>query len=96
MEETLFNWSSSYLAPMRGLGNGPTRGGRPDDHRSTSGFPVNGQDDTLNNYVVDGIDDNERVIGTIGVKPNVEGIQEITVQTNSYSPEARRTGGRRG
>ena len=76
-----------------GPGNGLTSGGRPDDRRSTSGFSVNGQDDTLNNYVVDGIDNNERVIGTIGVKPNVEGIQEITVQTNSYAAEAGRTAG---
>jgi hypothetical protein len=76
-----------------GPGNGLTSGGRPDDRRSTSGFSVNGQDDTLNNYVVDGIDDNERIIGTIGVKPSVEGIQEITVQTNSYAPEAGRTAG---
>ncbi|WP_263384894.1 TonB-dependent receptor [Granulicella arctica] len=76
-----------------GPGNGLTSGGRPDDRRNTSGFSVNGQDDTLNNYVIDGIDDNERVIGTIGVKPNVEGIQEITVQTNSYSAEAGRTAG---
>jgi hypothetical protein len=76
-----------------GPGNGLTSGGRPDDRRSTNGFSVNGQDDTLNNYIVDGIDDNERVIGTIGVKPSVEGIQEITVQTNSYAPEAGRTAG---
>jgi hypothetical protein len=76
-----------------GPGNGLTSGGRPDDRRTTNGFSVNGQDDTLNNYVVDGIDDNERVIGTIGVKPSVEGIQEITVQTNSYAPEAGRTAG---
>ena len=76
-----------------GPGNGLTSGARPDDRRSTSSFSVNGQDDTLNNYVVDGIDNNERVIGTIGVKPNVEGIQEITVQTNSYAAEAGRTAG---
>jgi hypothetical protein len=76
-----------------GPGNGLTSGGRPDDRRSTSGFSANGQDDTLNNYVIDGIDDNERIIGTIGVKPSVEGIQEITVQTNSYAPEAGRTAG---
>jgi hypothetical protein len=76
-----------------GPGNGLTSGGRPDDRRSTSGFSVNGQDDTLNNYIIDGMDDNERVIGTIGVKPNVEGIQEITVETNSYAPEAGRTAG---
>jgi hypothetical protein len=76
-----------------GMGNGLTSGGRPDDRRSTSGFSVNGQDDTLNNFVIDGIDDNERIIGTIGVKPSVEGIQEISVQTNSYAPEAGRTAG---
>jgi hypothetical protein len=76
-----------------GPGNGLTSGGRPDDRRTTNGFSVNGQDDILNNYIVDGIDDNERIIGTIGVKPSVEGIQEITVQTNSYAPEAGRTAG---
>lgn len=76
-----------------GPGNGLTSGGRPDDRRPTSSFSVNGQDDTLNNTTVDGIDDNERIIGTTGVKPVVEGIQEITVQTNSYAAEAGRTAG---
>jgi hypothetical protein len=76
-----------------GPGNGLTSGGRPDDRRISASFSVNGQDDTLNNYIVDGIDDNERVIGTIGVRPSVEGIQEITVETNSYSAQAGRTAG---
>ena len=77
-----------------GPGNGLSSGGRPDDRRSNAaGLSVNGQDDTLNNWVVDGIDDNERIIGTIGIKPNVEGIQEITVETNSYAAEAGRTAG---
>ena len=76
-----------------GPGNGLTSGGRPDDRRVSASFSVNGQDDTLNNYIIDGTDDNERVIGTIGVRPNVEGIQEITVETNSYSAEAGRTAG---
>lgn len=76
-----------------GPGNGLTSGGRPDDRRISASFSVNGQDDTLNNYIIDGADDNERIIGTIGVRPNVEGIQEITVQTNSYSVEAGRTAG---
>ncbi len=77
-----------------GPGNGLSSGGRPDDRRNNAaGLSVNGQDDTLNNWVIDGVDDNERIIGTIGVKPNVEGIQEITVQTNSYAAEAGRTAG---
>ncbi len=42
---------------------------------------------------MDGIDDNERIIGTTGIKPSVEGIQEITIQTNSYAAEAGRTAG---
>ena len=76
-----------------GPGNGLTSGGRPDDRRQSAGFSVNGQDNTLNDYTVDGIDDNERIIGTIGVRPDVEGINEITIQTNSYAPEAGRTAG---
>jgi hypothetical protein len=77
-----------------GAGNGLSSGGRPDDRRTNAaGLSVNGQDDTLNNWVVDGVDNNERVIGTIGIKPNIEGIQEITIQTNSYAPEAGRTAG---
>src|SRR5579863_547478 len=76
-----------------GPGNGLTSGGRPDDRRQTASFSVNGQDDTLNNYTIDGIDDNERIIGTIGVRPIVEAIDEITVQTNNYTAEAGRTAG---
>ena len=77
-----------------GSGNSLSSGGRPDDRRTNAaGLSVNGQDESLNNWVVDGIDDNERVIGSIGVKPNIEGINEITVETNSYAPEAGRTAG---
>jgi hypothetical protein len=77
-----------------GAGNGLGSGGRPDDRRTNAnGLSVNGQDEALNNWIVDGLDNNERIIGTIGVKPNVEGIQEITIQTNSYAAEAGRTAG---
>jgi hypothetical protein len=76
-----------------GPGNGLTSGQRPDDRRQSSGFSVNGQDNVLNDFTIDGIDDNERIIGAIGVRPDVEGINEITVQTNSYAPEAGRTAG---
>src|SRR5580692_10940228 len=78
----------------QGSGNSLSSGGRPDDRRTNAaGLSVNGQDESLNNWVVDGVDDNERVIGSIGVKPNIEGIQEITIETNSYAPEAGRTAG---
>jgi hypothetical protein len=83
------------LAPgaNEGPGNGLTSGNRPDDRRSTNGLSVNGFDDVLNNEIIDGIDNNERIIGTIGVKPSIESIQEVTVQTNNYAPEIGRTAG---
>jgi hypothetical protein len=76
-----------------GPGNGITSGARPDDRRQSASFSVNGQGDTLNNFTIDGIDNNERIIGTIGVRPSVESIQEITVETNDYAPEIGRTAG---
>ncbi len=83
------------LAPgaNEGPGNGLTSGNRPDDRRSTNGLSVNGFDDVLNNELIDGIDNNERIIGTIGVKPSIESIQEVNVETNNYSPEIGRTAG---
>jgi outer membrane receptor protein involved in Fe transport len=73
--------------------NGLSSGGRPNDRRQTSSFSVNGQQDTLNNELIDGTDNNERVIGTIGVKPPIDAIEEVTVQTNEYAPEVGRAPG---
>src|SRR5262249_26991236 len=36
-----------------------------DDRRRTSAVNVNGQSSTLNNFLIDGMDDNERFVGTI-------------------------------
>lgn len=76
-----------------GPSNGLTSGARPDDRRQTSSISVNGQSDIVNNEMVDGLDNNERVIGTIGIRPSVEAIQEIRVQSNSYTAEVGRTAG---
>ena len=54
---------------------------------------VNGQNDVLNNNLIDGVDNNERFIGTIGVRPSVDAIAEVKVQTNSYTAETGRTAG---
>ncbi len=68
-------------------------GARPDDRRQTSAISVNGQSDVLNNNLIDGIDNNERIIGTIGVKPSIDAIAEFRVQTSLYSAEVGRTPG---
>ncbi len=43
--------------------------------------------------MIDGMDNNERVIGTIGVRPSIDAIQEFKVQTSLYSAEVSRTSG---
>jgi len=74
---------------MTSLGSGT----RPDDRRQSSTLSANGQPDFVNNYEIDGMDNNERMIGTIGVRPSVDAIQEVNVQTNLYTSNQTRTAG---
>ncbi len=76
-----------------GPGNGLTSGARPDDRRQTSAVVANGQSEILNNETIDGLDNNERIIGGIGVRPSIDAIREISIQTNTYTAEVGRTGG---
>jgi Carboxypeptidase regulatory-like domain/TonB dependent receptor len=73
--------------------NGLTSGARPDDRRQTSSISVNGQSDVINDEMVDGLDNNERIIGTIGIRPSIEAISQINVQTNTYTADVGRTAG---
>jgi hypothetical protein len=73
--------------------SGLSSGQRPDDRRQTSSFSVHGHDDILNNEMIDGTDNNERIIGTIGVKPSIDAIQEVSVLTDNYLPDTGRTPG---
>jgi len=72
---------------------GFSTGNTPDDRRLSSQLTVNGQYAWANNYMIDGMDNNERFIGTVIVKPSVEAVQEMRVQTNLYSAEIGRTAG---
>jgi len=82
---------------LAGANEGPPNalnsGTRPDDRRATSSLSVNGQDETVNNQLIDGLDNNERVISTIGVRPSVDAIAEFRVQSNLYTAEVGRTAG---
>ncbi len=82
-----------YLTPgaSSGLSAAPSSGTRPDDRRQPAVVSANGQTDLINNEMIDGMDNNERVIGLIGVRPSIEAIQEVRVQTNAYSAESGRT-----
>jgi Carboxypeptidase regulatory-like domain len=68
-------------------------GTRPDDRRQTSTVSANGQTDSANNFLLDGMDNNERAIATIIVKPSIDALQEIKVDSNMYSADVGRAGG---
>ncbi|MEQ1948131.1 MAG: carboxypeptidase regulatory-like domain-containing protein [Bryobacteraceae bacterium] len=82
---------------VAGANQGPqsslSGGTRPDDRRQTSTVSANGQSAEANNYLLDGMDNNERSIATIIVKPSVDALQEMKIQTNLYSAEVGRASG---
>ena len=65
----------------------------PDDCRIGSGYAVDGQSDLNQNNQIDGMDNNDRRIGAVEVKPSIDAIEEVKVQTNLYSAESGRTSG---
>jgi outer membrane receptor protein involved in Fe transport len=76
-----------------GEANGLASGARPDDRRQTSSVSVNAQPTSSNNFLIDGMDDNERFIGSVIVKPSIDALVEMKVQTSLYSAELGRTAG---
>ena len=88
-----YNLVQITAGATEGLNNGLASGNRPDDRRLTSSVSVNGQADVINNQLIDGMDNNERVIGSIGVRPSVDAIQEVNIQTNTFSAESGRSAG---
>src|SRR5947209_6174299 len=74
-----------------GAANATISGNRPDDRRQTSAVSINGNTENDNLQLVDGLDNTERVMGGMGIKPSIDAIQEVVVQTNLYSAENGRT-----
>jgi len=54
---------------------------------------VNGFNGAQNNFMIDGMDNNERFIATVTVKPSIEAIGEIRIITNTFSAELSRANG---
>jgi hypothetical protein len=68
-------------------------GTRPDERRQTAAVSVNGAGDIENNQMIDGADNNERLMGTAGVRPSIDAVAEVKIQTNLYAAETGRTSG---
>jgi Carboxypeptidase regulatory-like domain len=79
----------AYEGPPAALSSG----NRPDDRRQSSALSINGGDPSNNNFLIDGIDNNERFIGTVIVRPNVDAIHEMKVDSNNFSADQGRSAG---
>jgi hypothetical protein len=77
----------------QGPPNGLDNGSRPADLRQTATYSANGQDDVLNNNMIDGADNIERLTGTIAVRTSLDAIDQVRVETTDYTADTGRTGG---
>src|ERR1035437_8545896 len=68
-------------------------GTRPDDKRPGSEIFSNGNREGDNNFLYDGIDDNDRLTLSIVLRPPVEAVREFKVQTNLFSADVGRSSG---
>ncbi len=68
-------------------------GARPDDSRPGSELFSNGNREGANNFLLDGVDNNDRLTLSITLRPSVEGVQEFKIQTSMFSAEQGRSPG---
>jgi hypothetical protein len=83
------------LAPgvNQGSPNDLMSGTRPDDRRSTTAYSANGQTDSVNQNMVDGMDNQDPIIATTLIRPSIDAIQEVNVSTSIYDASATRSAG---
>ena len=68
-------------------------GTRPDDRRPGTEIFSNGNREGSNNFLYDGVDNNERLIQLIVYRPAIEAVREFKVQTNMFSADLGRNSG---
>lgn len=68
-------------------------GSRPDDLRPGSEIFANGNREGSNNFLWDGIDNNERLTLSIVLRPSVEAVREFKIQTNLFTADQGRNSG---
>lgn len=68
-------------------------GGQQGGEGGVSGYSSNGQRSSSNNFMVDGIDNNDYFGGAVAQLPSVDSIQEFNVQTSTYDAEYGRYSG---
>ncbi len=68
-------------------------GTRPDDLRPGSELFSNGNREGSNNFLMDGVDNNERLTLAIVLRPSVEAVREFKIQTNMFAADQGRNSG---
>ncbi len=68
-------------------------GKRPDDLRPGSELFSNGNREGSNNFLVDGVDNNERLTLSIVLRPSVEAVREFKIQTSLFAADQGRNAG---
>lgn len=61
--------------------------------RGTTSLTVNGMRENSNDWILDGVDNNELTAGSISILPSIDAIEEFRVMTNNYSAQYGRNGG---
>jgi carboxypeptidase family protein len=61
--------------------------------RASAAFSANGQRPRDNNYMLDGVDNNETWLQTVVIFPSVDALEEFKMQTSTYSAEFGRSMG---
>ncbi|WP_157898936.1 TonB-dependent receptor [Luteitalea pratensis] len=72
---------------MRGIPGSNIDGAGSLAWRASAAFSANGQRPRDNNYMLDGVDNNETWLQTVVIFPSVDALDEFKLQTSTYSAE---------
>ena len=78
---------------LRGIPGSNIDGGGSLAWRASASFSANGQRPRDNNYMLDGVDNNETWLQTVVIFPSVDALAEFKLQTSTYSAEFGRSMG---
>jgi hypothetical protein len=78
---------------VRGIPGANIDGGGAVAWRASASFSANGQRPRDNNFLLDGVDNNETWLQTVVIFPSVDALDEFKLQTSTYSAEFGRSMG---
>ncbi len=74
-------------------GSAPAAPGSELASQNSSGINVNGARESSNNFVLDGVDNNDLYLNRFVINPSIDAIQEFTIFSNNFDAEYGRSAG---